>query len=101
MPFRKERHFFMDNKSCENCKYFIKHYTIINGTQLRYLGSGHCRHEDLRYRKGAHKSSRKKPPCDLWEETEITGPVIRERLEKNIEDIKNRLDEIVLILNKK
>ena len=91
----------MEKNYCENCKYYTKYYTVFNLTHLKYANCGHCTHEKLMNKNIARKTIYNKLPCDFWEQAENTEPVVKERLENNIKDIKLRLDEIALILNKK
>ena len=101
MPFRKERHFLMEKNYCENCKFYVKYYTLFNGTRLQYTGCGHCKHDKLINKKISRKTIYNKLPCNFWEQAENKEPEVKEKLENNIRDIKIRLDEIALILNRK
>lgn len=97
MPFRKERHFLMETGNyCENCKHFLKYYTIFMGTRLRYSDCGHCKHEKIN-KKIEREVIYNKQPCEYFEQAE--SAVSREKLEKVITEMKERLDEIALLLN--
>lgn len=81
---------------CENCKYYLKYYTIFNGTRLRCSDCGHCRHDKVN-KKIERKVIYKKQSCGYFEQAE--SAVNREKLEKVIAEMKERLDEIALLLN--
>lgn len=78
-------------KSCDNCKAFIKHYYLLN-CKLVNTHCGHC-------------SKRKCKPyvkcdayCDKWETVENTQPKQKESIEKSLMETAKRIKEIIAIL---
>lgn len=55
----------MDEKTCGNCKYFIRHYANRNGL-FKNLSAGHCVHQA--YFNKRNKFFYDSHYCELWED---------------------------------
>ncbi|MDE7158231.1 MAG: hypothetical protein K2N74_01515, partial [Clostridiales bacterium] len=66
----------MENKNCENCKYFVVHY-IKKKTLLRPIG-GQCIYSDVKGKRG--RKMRMHDNCEKWEcaeqSTERKKPIL-------------------------
>ncbi|MDE7265427.1 MAG: hypothetical protein K2N52_04065 [Clostridia bacterium] len=82
--------------NCENCKFYNKFYYIF-AEKLVYTNSGSCKNQ-LINTNTARKTVKGKLPCEYWEEIDSPAAVQPERLEKAIIKMKQRLDEIYLLL---
>lgn len=82
--------------TCQNCKYYVKHYQIYKGVRLRYTGSGHCACEKTTCY-ASRKRIEKNIPCQYWEQV-ASSTVTTENVQNVIKEIKLKLDEIALIL---
>lgn len=81
-----------ENKSCENCKFFIQHYV----RRTDYLQKAKCGHCTIR-RQMSYKELLKFPfaeGCDKWEQAE---PKIKTQDEicKNLEDMCIKLQILI------
>ena len=82
-------------KTCENCKHYIKHYMIYKG-RLREVGGRCCHSRIAPYNR--NKVFTPRQDCKYWEEAE---PLKEERVERALNDIskiKRALSDIALIL---
>ena len=82
---------------CENCKHYLKYYTIFHETRLCYTGRGYCKHDRVN-KKIERQAIYNKQSCGYFEQAE-SEPVDKEKLSKTLNDMKLRLDEIALLLN--
>ena len=78
----------MEEKSCENCRYYVKHY---RKDKLRYkeVNCGHC----------SERMNKKLVLCDKWESADILKEERKLSIKKALINMSERLDEIALILN--
>ncbi|MDE7083297.1 MAG: hypothetical protein K2O89_06330 [Clostridia bacterium] len=82
-------------KTCENCKFYRKHYTVFK-VSLKEVG-GHCVHDKI-LRHNYSKVFTPVEDCAYWQDG---TPIKEERREialKDIREMKRRLDEIALAL---
>jgi len=85
-------------KSCENCYYFYQHYFKNKRGKLSMIcGDGHCANEQLTF-PVSKKIISKRLPCELWQPKENQIAEKRENIFSLLFKMKERLDEIALIL---
>ena len=85
------------DKCCENCKFYRTHYIIFR-TKLTEFG-GHCTN-DLICRPSSKYKFQPLTDCDLWESNETQIAENKKRIVSELYDMKARLDDIIMILNK-
>ena len=70
-----------DDKSCQNCKYFIQHYAFFN---LRYakINCGHCINHN-------YKTAKRSLPklCEFWERSD------------EVETRKKKIEEAIMLMS--
>ncbi len=87
-----------NDKTCENCKYFIKHYIKAANIRLQHpYGLGHCTNANMQKRI-SRKIVLVNLICDFWEPEEDKAEQKKFSISKEISEIKSRLDDITLIL---
>ena len=90
----------MENQNyCENCKFYNKLYSIF-AARLVYANCGTCKNSKINTNT-ARKTVNKKLPCEYFEQAENEPPISAEKLQKTFCQIKQRLEDIALILNLK
>lgn len=57
-----------ENRSCENCRHFIKHYTLSK-KRIMPVDCGHCICSKMR---GISMKKRNMDGCRYWEQNEIS-----------------------------
>lgn len=84
----------MEN-DCNNCRYFIRHYTINN---LRFTNvGGHCVNSELY---GKIKNRNKiRTDCCFWEPYEMQVAERRKKIKDTIVKMEKQLADILVILN--
>ncbi len=85
----------MEEKSCENCKYYVQHY-IKHKRFLLKVNCGHCTNDKLK-NKFARENAKLRKNCEYWEkgdQKEERRKIIKEVLR----DIDQSLEEIKIIL---
>ena len=87
-----------NSNKCENCKFYSKYYLIF-ATRLVYANCGSCKNT-LINTATARKISKGNLPCGYWEKIDSPDPVQPEQLEDTLRKMKQRLDEIYLLLNR-
>ncbi|MDE6104516.1 MAG: hypothetical protein K2G38_02355 [Clostridia bacterium] len=89
----------MDNiKTCENCRYFIKHYAKYPSDFLLYLDCGHCVNIKKIKRVTDIKTLANNKACELWEPHAIQTEQRKEKILNSIRKMQNKLDEIAMLL---
>ncbi len=88
----------LKGRTCENCKYFAKHYVITNSGRLQHpYGMGHCINDDMKKR-----TSRKivfdALNCEMWEPEELQNKERRQNIIEALHTMQKRLEEIAMIL---
>lgn len=85
------------NKTCQNCKYFIKHYAKYNGYYYQVTGCGHCINNNLDLRESS-KRFKRAFPCEYWEPEVLQKIERRNNIKENLIWMAQRLEEITQIL---
>ncbi len=81
-------------KNCNNCRFFLKHYTINN---LRFTNvGGHCINTELCGKLKNRSIVRNN--CNYWEPYEIQVKERREKMQNTIRKMEKELSNILLIL---
>ena len=83
-----------ENK-CRKCRYYLSHY-IKSGALLVHI-DGHCITDELR-KLHPRKAYRLWDNCEFWEPMEIQIAERRRDIERVLEGMEQRLNDITLIL---
>ncbi|MDE5666684.1 MAG: hypothetical protein K2I29_00390 [Clostridia bacterium] len=87
-----------NNKSCDNCYYFYQHYYKSKYGKLTCVwGDGHCTNNNLTVNV-SRKIIFKQHICEFWEPAEALIAERQENINAIILKMKQRLDELVAIL---
>ena len=87
-----------EEKTCENCRYFIKHYEKYNSDFLYYLNCGHCSNREKVKLYKDRKIIKNDKACEFWEPHAIQTEQRKEKIFNTIRKMQKKLDEIALIL---
>ena len=85
----------MDNKTCENCYYFCRHY-YFHGDRFTYASCGHCINSDVYF------SARRKKDfiaCAKWAPMEKQKEENREEFMQTLQNVARKLDDILFVLD--
>lgn len=81
-----------DNKSCENCRYFMQHY-VWSANAISKANCGHCK----------LNTNPKKPvknicihKCEKWEPRSIRKQEQKENIKKILLDMSERIKQLVI-----
>jgi len=90
----------MENeKTCQNCKYFIAHYVLIKNKHLGKINCGHCackRHShEIMIKKLSSRT-----PCKNFEPAQEQTEENQSNIIEVLKKMQKSLNEIALILNK-
>ena len=87
----------METKNCcENCKFYNRYYYIYRA-RLVYASNGSCLNHQVKVT-DSRKIIRNRLPCAYFEQAENDLPVSEETLQDVIGQMKQRLDELLMIL---
>ena len=88
--------FVKPEKSCENCRYFLQHFTSGN-TCYFAVNCGHCKNRTNRENKKM-KEITPYSTCELWEDIQIRKAERKKAIKETLETMAEKLNEIAMIL---
>lgn len=88
-----------NNRNCENCNFFVKHYFKHTTGFFKYLGCGHCEHISQLKKVMRHNYSFTiQPACQYWEKRQPKPDVRLQKIQQFTQDTLNNLNEITYLL---
>lgn len=87
-----------NKKSCDECRYFFKHYVLENG-RYSLTACGHCINDNFTKSQSAKIIARERK-CEFWEPQEIRIAKQRESIDRLLRAMAERIESIADILQK-
>ena len=85
----------MEEKSCENCNHFCKHY-YFNGNRFIYARCGRC--TNINVNSFTRRRSNNFTACDKWVSAEAHKTERRENLKYKIENLAQKWNDMLEVI---